>query len=267
MARDQRAFEVPVYATATTSVLRLPAGRSEADRLAVEEPLEIRIDGRPIAVTMRTPGHDEELALGFCLSEGLPARAARVPDDLAANTIEVLVDGPFDRQAVERNFYTSSSCGVCGKGALEAVAVSAAPVASDLRVPLELVARLPEALREEQATFEATGGLHGTGLFDERGDLLCVREDVGRHNAMDKVIGWAHGANLLPLDVQILCVSGRLSFELVQKAAVAGCPILVAVGAPSSLAVELARDRRITLCGFVRGGMVNVYTEPWRLEA
>src|SRR5438093_9351393 len=134
MARDQRAREVPVYATATTSVLRLPAGRNEADWLAVEEPLEIRIDGGPIAVTMRTPGHDEELALGFCLSEGLPARAARVPDDLAANTVEVLIDGPFDRETVERNFYTSSSCGVCGKGALEAVAVSAAPVASDLRV-------------------------------------------------------------------------------------------------------------------------------------
>jgi FdhD protein len=267
MARDQRALEVPVYATAMTSVLRLPAGRSEADRLAVEEPLEIRIEGGPIAVTMRTPGHDEELALGFCLSEGLPARTARVPDDLAANTIDVLVDGPFDREAVQRNFYTSSSCGVCGKGALEAVAVSAAPVASNLRVPLELIVRLPDALREEQATFEATGGLHATGLFDERGDLLCIREDVGRHNAMDKVIGWAHGANLLPLEMQILCVSGRLSFELVQKAAVAGCPILVAVGAPSSLAVELARNRSITLCGFVRGGTVNVYTEPWRLEA
>ena len=266
MARDERALDAPPYAAAATSVLRLPARRSESDRLAVEEPLEIRVGGEPVAVTMRTPGHDEELALGFCLSEGIPAHAAHVPDDLAANTIEVLLDGPFDLETVRRNFYTSSSCGVCGKGALEAVAVSAQPVASDLRVRPELVAGLPTALRREQAAFEATGGLHATGLFDEHGDLLCVREDVGRHNAMDKVIGWAHGGGLLPLSAHILCVSGRLSFELVQKAAVAGCPLLVAVGAPSSLAVDLARDRGITLCGFVRGGAANVYTEPWRLE-
>jgi FdhD protein len=266
MSPNERALDAPVYAAAATSVLRLPAGRSESDRLAVEEPLEIRIDGQPIAVTMRTPGHDEELALGFCLSEGIPARAARVPDDLAANTIEVLVDGPFDLETVRRNFYTSSSCGVCGKGALEAVAISTPGVDSQLRVPLELVAGLPGALRDQQLAFDATGGLHATGLFGERGELLCVREDVGRHNAMDKVIGWAFEAQLLPLGAHILCVSGRLSFELVQKAAVAGCPILVAVGAPSSLAVELARDRGITLCGFVRGGAANVYTEPWRLE-
>jgi FdhD protein len=266
MAPDQRALDAPAYSTAVTSVLRLPAGRSDSDRLAVEEPLEIRIDGEPIAVTMRTPGHDEELALGFCLTEGIPARAARMPDDLAANTIDVLVDGPFDRTAVQRSFYTSSSCGVCGKGALEAVAVTAPSVAAGLRVPLALAAGLPDALRREQAAFEVTGGLHATGLFDEHGELLCVREDVGRHNAMDKVIGWAHNSGLLPLDAQILCVSGRLSFELVQKAAVAGCPMLVAVGAPSSLAVELARDRGITLCGFVRAGALNAYTEPWRLE-
>jgi FdhD protein len=262
----ERGVDAPVYAAAGTSVVRMPAGRSESDRLAVEEPLEIRVDGQPVAVTMRTPGHDEELALGFCLSEGIPAGTARVPDDLAANTIDVLVDGPFDLDTVRRNFYTSSSCGVCGKGALEAVAVSAPRVDSDLRVPFELVAGLPAALRREQATFEATGGLHATGLFDEHGELLCVREDVGRHNAMDKVIGWAHLAQLLPLSAHVLCVSGRLSFELVQKAAVAGCPVLVAVGAPSSLAVELAGDRGITLCGFVRGGAANVYTEPWRLE-
>jgi FdhD protein len=265
MARDQRAFEVPVYATATTSVLRLPAGRSEADRLAVEEPLEIRIDGGPIAVTMRTPGHDEELALGFCLSEGLPARAARVPDDLAANTIEVLVDGPFDRQAVERNFYTSSSCGVCGKGALEAVAVEAPRVESDLRVPIDVVSGLPDRLRASQPTFTATGGLHATGLFTGAGSLLHAREDVGRHNAFDKVVGRAFLDGLLPLSDKVVCVSGRLSFELVQKAAVAGCPVVVAVGAPSSLAVELARDRGVTLCGFVRDGRVNVYSEPWRI--
>jgi FdhD protein len=266
MAREQRAVEAPAYAAATTSVLRLPGGRSESDRLAVEEPLEIRVDGRPVAVTMRTPGHDEELALGFCLSEGIPADSARVPDDLAANTVDVQLTEPFDVQTVQRNFYTSSSCGVCGKGALEAVAVDAPHVDSDLRVTLALVASLPDRLRAEQATFAATGGLHATGAFDADGTPLCVREDVGRHNAMDKVIGWAHVAGELPLSERILCVSGRLSFELVQKAAAAGCPILVAVGAPSSLAVELGRDRGITLCGFVRGGTANVYTEPWRLE-
>jgi FdhD protein len=266
MARDEPALRPPPLAPATTSVLRLPGGRSESDRLAVEEPLEIRIDGRPIAVTMRTPGHDEELALGFCISEGIPARSARVPDDFPANTVDVEVDGVFDLEAVRRNFYTSSSCGVCGKGALEAVAVSAPRVESELRVTPAFVAGLPDRLRAKQAAFEATGGLHATGLFDTEGTVLCVREDVGRHNALDKVVGWAHGAGLLPLTDGILCVSGRLSFELVQKAAVAGCPLLVAVGAPSSLAVELARNRSITLCGFVRGGAMNVYTEPWRLE-
>ena len=258
--------EASPYSVASAAVLRLPAGGEETDRLAVEEPLEIRVSGTAVAVTMRTPGHDEELALGFCLSEGIPARGARLPADLAANTVDVDADG-FDVARVQRNFYTSSSCGVCGKGALEAVAVEAARIESDLRVDPALVSSLPDRLRAEQPTFAATGGLHATGLFDQQGHLLCLREDVGRHNAMDKVIGWAHGAGLLPLAESILCVSGRLSFELVQKAAVAGCPLVVAVGAPSSLAVELARDRRITLCGFVRGGSINVYTEPWRLEA
>jgi FdhD protein len=255
MAREQRALEV----------LRLPAGQLEPDRLAVEEPLEIRINGEAIAVTMRTPGHDEELALGFCLAEGIPARVARVPDDFAVNTIEVDVDGAFELDSVRRNFYTSSSCGVCGKGALEAVSVTAPRVESELTFTLPLIASLPDRLRVEQVTFEATGGLHAAGLFDRSGSLLCLREDVGRHNALDKVIGWAHGAGRLPLRDNLICVSGRLSFELVQKAAVAGCPVVVAVGAPSTLAVELASDRGITLCGFVRNGGANVYTEQWRL--
>ncbi len=156
---------------------------------------------------------------------------------------------------------------MCGKGALDAVAVDAPRVRSDLRVAPALVAQLPGRLRDAQPTFAATGGLHATGLFDSDGALLCAREDVGRHNAMDKVIGWAFQSGILPLEDEILCVSGRLSFELVQKAAVAGCPLLVAVGAPSSLAIELARDRGITVCGFVRDGNLNVYTERWRLEA
>jgi FdhD protein len=255
----------PPYAAGRVEVVRLPGGNTEPDEVAVEEPLEIRIGGAPIAVTMRTPGHDEELSLGFLRSEGIPAISAHATAELAANTVDVEVEEGFDVERLARNFYTTSSCGVCGKGALEAVAVEAARVTSDLRVPASLVSELPERLRAAQRTFAATGGLHATGLFDEAGTLVCLREDVGRHNAMDKVIGWAHGERVLPLERHVLCVSGRLSFELVQKAAVAGCPLVVAVGAPSTLAVELARDRAITLCGFVRDGRLNVYSEPWRV--
>ena len=257
--------EAPPYSAAAVDVVRLPGGRRERDQVAVEEPLEIRINGTPVAVTMRTPGHDEELALGFCLSEGLRPESARLPDDLAANTVEVDA-ADFDPTRLQRSFYTSSSCGVCGKGALEAVAVEALRVESQLRVALDVVASLPDALRAEQGAFAVTGGLHATGLFTTAGEPRCVREDVGRHNAMDKVIGWAFGAGRLPLVDSVLCVSGRLSFELVQKAAVAGCPVVVAVGAPSSLAVSLAEDRGVTLCGFVRNGNANVYTEAWRID-
>lgn len=257
-------MDVPPYHSASVEVLRLPVGVTADDRVAVEEPLEIRVNGRAIAVTMRTPGHDDELALGFCLTEGLEPAGVHLPDDLAANTIEVDAPGAeLDR--IQRSFYTSSSCGVCGKGALEAVAVEADTIVSDLTVPFETIAGLPTLLRDSQPTFAQTGGLHATGLFDAHGALLCVREDVGRHNAMDKVIGWAHVARGLPLGDTILCVSGRLSFELVQKAAVAGCPIIVAVGAPSSLAAELAADRGVTLCGFVRDGRANVYSHPERI--
>jgi FdhD protein len=233
------------------------------DSLAVEEPLEIRVDGRPLSVTMRTPGHDEELALGFLYGEGLidGPRDAGPTRDLAANTVDVA--GPLIDDPGERRFYTSSSCGVCGKGALEQVAVHSPAVSEGPTVRRELVARLPDKLW--QPTFEKTGGLHATGLFDSHGELLLSREDVGRHNAMDKVVGRALLDGLVPLAERILCVSGRLSFELVQKAAVAGAPILVGVSAPSSLAVSLARDRGITLCGFARGASVNVYTRPERI--
>jgi FdhD protein len=258
------AHRMPPNSVARVRMTRVPGGESK-DVVAVEEPLEIRIGGKPVAVTMRTPGHDEELALGFCLSEGLSPLGARVPHDLAANAVDVEAPGA-DVGGLQRNFYTSSSCGVCGKGALEAVAIEAASVESELTVPASLVSSLPDRLRAGQAAFEATGGLHATGLFSVEGELLCIREDVGRHNALDKVIGRAFLDGRLPLSSAILCVSGRLSFELVQKAAVAGCPLLVAVGAPSSLAVELAADRGITLCGFVRGGSLNVYTGPWRIE-
>jgi FdhD protein len=259
-----RPAQAPPYSTAPVRARRLPGGVDEDDVVAVEEPLEIRIGGEPVAVTMRTPGHDEELALGFCLTEGLHPSSARLPDDLAANTVAVEARG-FEPERLRRNFYTSSSCGVCGKGAIEAVSVDAPRVESRLEVGEALVANLPDRLLEAQRTFAVTGGLHATGLFSAAGELLCVREDVGRHNAMDKVVGWAFLEGLLPLADHVLCVSGRLSFELVQKASVAGCPILVAVGAPSSLAVELAADRGVTLCGFVRGGRVTVYSEPWRI--
>ena len=258
-------METLPHLTSRVDVLRIPAGET-ADVVAVEEPLEIRIGGGPVAVTMRTPGHDEELALGFAISEGLRPESAQPTDDLAANTVELHAPG-FDPARLQRSFYTTSSCGVCGKGALQAVQVDAPRVEADMRVAASLVATLPERLRQAQAAFSATGGIHAAGLFDREGTVLCVREDVGRHNALDKVVGWAFREGMLPLADRLLCVSGRLSFELVQKAAVAGCPVLAAVGAPSSLAVELAADRGVTLCGFVRDGRLNVYTEPWRIVA
>jgi FdhD protein len=237
------------------------------DEVAVEEPLEIRVDGAALAVTMRTPGHDEELALGFLYGEGLiPAepRAAGPASDFAANVVEVA--GPLLHDPGTRRFYTTSSCGVCGKGALEEVAVAAPAAADGPVVQRALLAALPKRLRTDQPTFTRTGGLHATGLFDAAGELLLVREDVGRHNAMDKVVGRALLDGLLPLHDRILCVSGRLSFELVQKAAVAGATILVGVGAPSSLAIELAADRSMTLAGFARGDRVNVYAGLERVE-
>jgi FdhD protein len=256
--------EAPPYSTRGVRAVRIPGHALEDDLVAVEEPLEISIGGEPVAVTMRTPGHDEELALGFCLTEGLEPVSARVPDDLAANTVEVEAHG-FDPERLRRHFYTSSSCGVCGKGAIESVRVSAPRIEGSLWLEADVLAALPDRLREAQRAFAATGGLHATGLFTAEGELLCAREDVGRHNALDKVVGWAFLEGLLPLATSVLCVSGRLSFELVQKASVAGCPVLVAVGAPSSLAVELAEDRGLTICGFAREGRMTVYSEPWRV--
>lgn len=233
------------------------------DEVAIEEPLEIRVDAKPLAVTMRTPGHDEELALGFLYGEGLidGPRLAGPTADFAANTIDV--QGPLLRDPGARRFYTTSSCGVCGKGALEEVAVNSEPAPPGPRVRRALLAGLPDRL--EQPGFELTGGLHAAGLFDADGKLLISREDVGRHNALDKVVGRALLDEELPLSDRILCVSGRLSFELIQKAAVAGAPIIVGVGAPSSIAIALAEDRAITLCGFARSGRVNVYTRAERV--
>jgi FdhD protein len=233
------------------------------DEVAVEEPMEIRVDGQALSVTMRTPGHDEELALGFLLGEGLidGPRAAGLTEDLANNVVEV--SGPLTRDPSARRFFTTSSCGVCGRGSLEEVAVSAPVAAGGPVVARALLADLPDRLR--QPSFARTGGLHATALFSAAGELLIVREDVGRHNAMDKVVGRALLDGLVPLHPRMLCVSGRLSFELVQKAAVAGAPILVGVGAPTSLAIALAEDRGLTLAGFARGATVNVYTRSERV--
>jgi FdhD protein len=236
------------------------------DDVAIEEPLEIRVDGEALAVTMRTPGHDDELALGFLVGEGLIARdvprAAGPTADLAGNVVEV--QGPLLREPAKRRFYATSSCGLCGKGALEEIAVLAEPLPDGPVVDRALLAELPDRLR--QPGFEKTGGLHATGLFNAEGELLCVREDVGRHNAMDKVVGRALLDRGLPLHDRIICVSGRLSFELVQKAVVAGAPILVGVGAPTSLAVQAAEDRGLTLVGFARGDSANVYAHARRVR-
>src|SRR2546423_10020376 len=233
-----------------------------ADAVAVEEPLEIRVGGEAVAVTMRTPGYDEELAVGFLYGEGLVDGDvdAGPTADLASNTIEVR--GAV-RAPAARRFYTSSSCGVCGKGALDEVRVHAPALPAGPVVDRALLAGLPARLRQPE--FDRTGGMHATGLFDVTGELLSVREDVGRHNAMDKVIGRALLDGALPLHDRLLCVSGRLSFELVQKAAVAGAPVLVGVGAPTSLAVALAEEVGLTLAGFARGDRVNVYAGAQRV--
>jgi FdhD protein len=249
-------------------------GERERDRdeLAVEAPLEIRVDGEALAVTMRTPGEDEELAVGFLAGEGLiggPEDVVAVGPtaDFAANVVEVRTRAGLRRDAAgERRFYLSSSCGVCGKGALEHVRQVAPP--SDAATPpleSEVVLRAPAEARAAQRAFERTGGLHATALFEPGGDMLVLREDVGRHNAMDKSIGSMILAGRFPLPGVFACLSGRASFELVQKASLAGLAGLVAVGAPSTLAVELARERDMLLCGFVRDRSFNVYAGSDRL--
>ena len=252
-------------ATAGVRVTRLPAGAIEDDLVAVEEPLEIRVDGEPVAVTMRTPVTTRSSRSASRSARGSSRSARALPADLAANTVELRVR-EFDPERLKRSFYTSSSCGVCGKGAAEAVRVMRRPSSPSCASAGACSPALPQRLRAAQPTFASTGGLHASGLFDADGALLCVREDVGRHNALDKVVGWAFGEGRLPLRDSILCLSGRLSFELVQKAALAGCPILVGVGAPSSLAVELAEAQGITLCGWTRDDRVSVYAGSDRVE-
>ncbi|MGW9478502.1 formate dehydrogenase accessory sulfurtransferase FdhD [Saccharomonospora azurea] len=249
--------------------------RRRTDTLAGEEPLELRVSGTALAVTMRTPGHDVELAHGFLLSEGVVsnredvvlARYCDGVDDAGRNTYNVLdvtlADGvPMPDVGVQRNFYTTSSCGVCGKAALEAVRLKTRfpPTGTPFTVSADVLVALPDALRARQRVFATTGGLHGAGLFTSDGTLLAVREDVGRHNAVDKVLGWALQQGRVPAHDLGLLLSGRASFELVQKAAMAGISLVAAVSAPSSLAVELAEDHGMTLVGFLRGKSMNLYT-------
>ena len=252
-----------------THVTRFERGisREEDDVLAIEEPLEIRVGEKPVSVTLRTPGDDFDLAAGFLFTESI----LHSSDDVegirhwgSPNVVRVDVRGKVDLQRLQRNFYSTSSCGVCGKVSIDALRVHAAPVESAMRVSREVVNGLAEALRGAQTTFDATGAIHAAGVFTADGTLVRLREDVGRHNAVDKVIGsfFREGASL---GEHLLFVSGRTSFEIVQKAIVARMPILAAVGAPSSLAVELARDFGVTLLGFVRDGRFNVYTREERI--
>ena len=272
--------------TTLRPVTRIALGegvRRRADTLAVEEPLEIRVAGAPLAVTMRTPGHDVELAIGFLVTEGVISRSADFRAAIhcggpgtggAENTYNVLdttlapgVRLPGADEA--RRFYTTSSCGVCGKASIDAVRTTShyALTADEIAVDAAWIAELPDRLRAEQAAFDKTGGLHAAALFDAvTGELLVIREDVGRHNAVDKVVGWALQEERLPLRSTVLQVSGRASFELVQKAVMAGIPVLSAVSAPSSLAVELADESGLTLIGFVRGQSMNVYAHAQRVR-
>jgi FdhD protein len=268
--------------TARRRARRLTAGSASerVETLVVEEPLEIRVNEAPISVTMRTPGSDVELAQGFLLTEGLityrddiaTVRYCRGEDAAGANSYNVLdvtlrPDVPAPEVDITRNFYTTSSCGVCGKSSLEAVRLSTrhSPGDDPTTVTSATLAALPAQLRSAQKVFAITGGLHGAALFDADGTMLAVREDVGRHNAVDKVIGWAVESGRIPLAGTVLLVSGRASFELTQKAVMAGIPLLAAVSAPSSLAVDLATQSGLTLVAFLRGDSMNVYSRADRV--
>ncbi|MGV5050102.1 formate dehydrogenase accessory sulfurtransferase FdhD [Rhodococcus pyridinivorans] len=270
--------------TTRTRITRLEAQRRSVrpDTVVVEEPLELRLNGTALAVTMRTPGSDIELAQGFLLTEGIitdrdditAIRYCNSTDENGRNTYNVLdidlapgIDLP--ETGLERNFYTTSSCGVCGKASLDAIRQRTrhSPAHDPIVVDPDVLATMPDTLRHAQTTFDRTGGLHAAGLFTTDGDLLALREDVGRHNAVDKIIGWAVEHRRLPLRRTVLVVSGRASFELTQKAVMAGIPILAAVSAPSSLAIDLAHDAGLTLVGFLRGDTMNIYTHPNRLHS
>jgi FdhD protein len=269
--------------TARRRASHLSAGQTteRPETLVVEEPLEIRLGGVALTVTMRTPGSDVELAQGFLLTEGviagrddvLTVRYCRGVGDDGANTYNVLdvtlAPGvPMPEVDVRRNFYTTSSCGICGKASLDAVATISryGPGDDPTVISAEMLTAMPQQLRAAQKVFASTGGLHGAALFSADGAQLCVREDIGRHNAVDKVIGWAVEQNRIPLGGVVLLVSGRVSFELAQKAVMAGIPVLAAVSAPSSLAVDLATQSGLTLVAFLRGESMNVYSRADRIK-
>ena len=245
------------------------------DVVACEEPLEIRVEGRSVAVVMRTPGHDEELAAGFLVSEGvvrqprdlLEISQCPVAADSKGNVVDVLLGGAVvNWDSLTRHVFSASSCGLCGKTSLDSVFQQFPNVTADWRVDAGLLCALPEKLRAAQATFETTGGLHACAVFDLEGNLIISREDVGRHNALDKVLGWALLQGLLPLDRHVLLLSGRVSFEMMQKALAAGIPLVAAISAPSSLAVAFAERSGQTLAGFLRGEMMNLYAHPQRVR-
>jgi FdhD protein len=271
---------MPSRVVARRTVLRIRDGQTcmHSDQLAAEEPLEIRVNGEAVSVTMRTPGDDFELALGFCLTEGILAS----PDEVATIRYCATQPGPYTGEfnvvdlsthaaqpvasSLKRNVYTASSCGLCGTASIAAVRKRAPSVADDpVRVDATTLLALPGRLREAQAVFQRTGGLHAAALFTDAGEPLISREDVGRHNAVDKVIGWAASNNALPLSGHVLMVSGRIAFEIAQKALIARIPIIAAVSAPSSLAVELAEQAGMTLAGFVRGASLNLYAGAHRV--
>jgi len=250
------------------------AVHSVQDSLAAEEPMEIRVDGSPLTVTMRTPGHDLELAAGFLLTEGIidsrdqlaGIRELRSDSMARSNVVEVQLNGGgFEAEEYKRNFAAGSGCGICGKTSIEAVRRRGLRVLdAGFRVDPEMLCRLPETLRAEQAVFERTGGLHAAAFFDAHGKLVALREDIGRHNAVDKLIGWALLHDRFPLNHFVLLVSGRGGFEIVQKALAAGVPIVVCVSAPSALAVKLAREFGLTLIGFLRGQRFVIYSGSFR---
>ena len=258
-------------------IRRVRDGRSAGDavdRVVVEAPLEIRLAGVPTTVVMRTPGDDEELVRGFLFTEGLIIRAAdihgmRRPTGLAADEVGNVLDVELAPRVVQirpqRSFYASSSCGVCGKSSIRALDVHAPVIESTLAVRRSVLASLPKRLSQAQAVFEQTGGLHAAGLFDTEGELAVLREDVGRHNAVDKIAGWALENGRMPLASGILVVSGRLGFEIVQKAVMCSIPVIAAVSAPSSSALELAARFGVTVAAFVRGSSMNLYTRPERV--
>lgn len=250
--------------------------RPQTDTLVREEPLEIRVRGQSIAVTMRTPGHDRELAAGFLLSEGIIHHhdeiieiAPCLESDSPENTLNIFLAGSVevDFARLTRHVFASSSCGLCGKASIESVHQHFPPIESNMAIGAETLTTLPDRMRDAQRTFSQTGGLHAAAIFDLQGNLLVLREDTGRHNAVDKVIGWGLLENKLPFDPHVLLVSGRASFEIVQKALAARIPIIAAVSAPSSLAVEFAQESNQTLIGFLRGQTFNVYSCALRIDA